>query len=76
MRVLNLLTSGGVGGIEVLCRDIGEFSNVENRFAFLYGGGNVFEQMKSDGKDVHDINCTPKISLKRVCRLLRIAIVM
>ena len=26
MKVLNLLTSGGVGGIEVLCKDIGEFS--------------------------------------------------
>lgn len=34
MKVLNLLTSGGVGGIEVLCKDIGEFSDIENRFAF------------------------------------------
>ena len=34
MRVLNLLASGGVGGIERLCKDIMEKSDFENRIFF------------------------------------------
>ena len=39
MKVLNLLTSGETGGIESLCRDIGQYSNFENGFCFVTHGG-------------------------------------
>ncbi len=70
MKVLNLLTSGGVGGIEVLCRDIGKCSNVENKFVFLYGKGQIFEQMCSLHMDVRNIDFGGKLSVKRTRKLL------
>ncbi len=73
MKVLNLLTSGGVGGIEVLCKDIGEFSDIENRFAFLYGKGNIFRQMELSHMDVSDMDTGQKLSVKRIQKLLATA---
>lgn len=53
MKILHLLMSGGVGGIEVLCRDIGLNDQVnENIFCFLCGEGALFEEMKADGLHV------------------------
>ncbi|MCI8527881.1 MAG: glycosyltransferase family 4 protein [Lachnospiraceae bacterium] len=49
MKVLNLLTSGDAGGIESLCRDMGEKSTFENGFCFLFRGGSTYEQMRQKG---------------------------
>lgn len=46
MKILNLLSSGNIGGIEILCRDIGVYSTAENGFCFLFEGGAIYEQMK------------------------------
>ena len=46
MRVLNLLSSGGVGGIEQLCKNIGIYAQYENAFCFLFEEGKVYEEMK------------------------------
>lgn len=46
MKILHLLSSGGIGGIEILCRDIAELSQEEHEFCFLYGGGMVAEEMQ------------------------------
>lgn len=56
MKILHLLTSGQTGGIESLCRDIGKYSDFENTFCFVSGGGIIYEQMKNMGLTVIDIS--------------------
>lgn len=56
MRVLNLLSSGGIGGIEVLCEDIGRNSPYENGFCFLYDKGVIYEEMKNADLQVYDVS--------------------
>jgi len=45
LKVLHLLTSGGLGGIEVLCREIGLCSKDKHIFAFLFGEGVIYDDM-------------------------------
>ncbi len=52
MKVLNLLSSGGVGGIEQLCKNIGIYAKYENAFCFLFEEGKVYEEMKEKGEKV------------------------
>lgn len=74
MRVLNLLTSGSIGGIERLCLDIGHYSDFENGFVFLTHGGVILEQMKADGLTVYDLTgLGGKFSLKKLRQLKKIA---
>ena len=47
MKVLNLLTAGNIGGIECLCRDIGLHSNYDNGFCFLFGKGDIYDDIVS-----------------------------
>ena len=56
MKVLNLLSAGGVGGIEVLNKDIGRYSEDDNTFVFLYGTGVIYEQMKLEGMKTVDLS--------------------
>ena len=46
MKILHLLSGGGIGGIEVLCRDIADLSREEHEFCFLYDGGMIAEEMQ------------------------------
>ena len=46
MNVLNLLASGGVGGIEVLCKNIALKSDFNNIFCFLFKEGEIYEELK------------------------------
>lgn len=46
MKILHLLSGGGIGGIEMLCRDIADLSREQNEFCFLYNGGVIAEEMK------------------------------
>ena len=55
MRVLNLLASGGMGGIERLCKDITEKSDFENRLCFLFSEGKIYEEMKSNNLPVFSL---------------------
>lgn len=65
MKVLHLLASGSVGGIEVLCRDIYKKStNMQNIFCFTFSGGVIAEDMKANGADVRILNYTNKDILK------------
>ncbi len=73
-RVLNLLTSGGVGGIEVLCEDIAANSKLEQGFCFLFSKGAVYDRMTKRGMTTYDLsNFSGKISWGRFRRLCRIA---
>ena len=48
MKVLHLLSGGGIGGIEILCRDIAELSVEQNEFCFLYSGGVIADDMEGN----------------------------
>lgn len=52
IKVLNLLSTGGVGGIEQLCNNIGKYADYQNVFCFLFGEGQIFEEMKLKGLNV------------------------
>ena len=46
LRVLHLLALGGAGGIESQCVNVAKYSNDENYFYFLWGGGNNAEAIQ------------------------------
>ena len=48
MKVLHVLASGGTGGIEVLCKNIALNSNVDNRWAFLFNEGEMYDELKEN----------------------------
>lgn len=73
MRILNMLTAGGIGGIEVLCRAIGKYSEDENIFCFLFDQGIIYEQMKEMGYSVEWFNNKKKISVSKMKRLYLLA---
>ncbi|MDY2735100.1 glycosyltransferase [Intestinibacter sp.] len=67
MKVLHLLATGSVGGIEVLCRDIYRKStNMENIFCFVFSGGEIAEDMRDNGADVRVLNYKNKDILKLI----------
>lgn len=74
MKVLNLLSSGDIGGIEVLCRDIARYSDYKNSFCFLFSLGEIYNEMLDDGADVIDLTRNgKKISLRKMIRLRELA---
>ena len=70
MKILHLLSGGGIGGIEMLCRDIAELSREQNEFCFLYGGGVIAEEMKQKNTPVYFFY--KKNLLVRIYKLLRL----
>lgn len=70
MKILHLLSAGGIGGIEVLCRDISELSKDDNEFCFLFKGGEIAAQMIERGVPVHLLYRENKI--KRLSRLIKL----
>lgn len=72
MKILNLLTSGGIGGIEVLCRDIASEAKTENIFCFLFGEGVIYNQMKKTGNKVYSFG-NKKMSARKLRELKEIA---
>ncbi|MBP3604425.1 MAG: glycosyltransferase [Lachnospiraceae bacterium] len=53
MKILHLLSGGGFGGIEILCRDLAKISRDRNEFCFLFSGGEIADEMKKDGIPVY-----------------------
>lgn len=53
MKILHLLSGGGIGGIEVLCRDIAELSKERHEFCFLYSGGEIADEMYKKNQPVY-----------------------
>lgn len=53
MKVLHLLSGGGIGGIEMLCRDIADLGQDQNEFCFLFAGGKIAEEMKQKNVPVY-----------------------
>ncbi len=74
IKVLHLLTGGGIGGIETLCREISKTDRFENGFVFLSFGGNIYDEMKANGAKVYPLfQLGGKFSLKKASKLIRIA---
>lgn len=69
MKIFNMLTSGEIGGIEVLCNNIGVESDYDNRFCFMTSTGLIYDRMKSNHLDVQDLTEEKKISLKKLFKL-------
>lgn len=66
MKVMNLLSSGNIGGIERLCLDIGQNSIFENGFCFLFEGGVIYEEMQKKGLKTYCLaDGKRKLSLNR-----------
>lgn len=47
MRILHLLVSGGIGGIEILIKNIIQNSKEDNRVCFLLDEGLIYDEMKN-----------------------------
>lgn len=60
MKVLHLLASGGIGGIEVLCKEYGNNSKNENYFLFMWGKGCIAEEMRQCGNHVIELDASKK----------------
>ena len=56
-KVLNLLSDGGVGGIENLCKCISDIRTEENCFCCLFEEGAIYEEMKKNGDAVSLVSC-------------------
>ena len=46
MKVLNLLSAGGIGGIEQLCSNIAKYAKYDNTFCFMFEEGQIYKEMK------------------------------
>lgn len=74
MRVLHFLSGGQAGGIEILCREIGEKSTHRNGFCFLSYGGEIYEQMTGFGHTTYPLyRSGKKWSFKKLVKILEIA---
>lgn len=75
MKILNLLESGGVGGIEQLCKNIGIYANYDNTFCFLFEEGQIYEEMKENGLSVVSLadKSRGKLSISRWEKLCNLA---
>ena len=71
MKVLHLLSGGGIGGIEILCRDIAELSVEQNEFCFLYSGGVIADDMESNHAVVYRLYAS-----NMVIRLLKLMLLV
>ena len=73
MKILHLLTSGGIGGIETLSKDIATYSTYDNSFCFLFGEGIIYDQMEEEGRDVYSLYNGSKLSYSKLHELEIIA---
>lgn len=69
MKILHILFTGEIGGIEKLCLDIGQNDKDHNAFCFLYEGGVICNEMKSKGIEVYEYNIN-KYNYVRACNVL------
>ena len=73
-KVLNLLSDGGVGGIENLCKCISDIRTEENCFCCLFEEGAIYEEMKKNGDAVSLVSCgSKKVTKERIRALLSLA---
>ncbi|MEG2054041.1 MAG: hypothetical protein RR052_03785, partial [Oscillospiraceae bacterium] len=70
MKILNLLTCGDIGGIEVLCESIGKVDTKnEHCFCFMFGEGQICAEMQAEKMNVISLANLKKFSFKRLAKL-------
>ncbi len=74
MNVLHLLSSGGIGGIETLCKGYVENSVHHNTIVFLWGGGIIADEMIQMGFDVVNLQTKKKNYLAQFRRIKKLCI--
>lgn len=52
MNIMNLLLTGNIGGIEILCKDIHRLSKHKNYFYFIFDGGCIADELEKQGAAV------------------------
>lgn len=73
-KVLNLLSGGGVGGIENLCKSISDVGKFENCFCCLFDEGPIYDEIKQNGDAVSLKKYgDKKLNLERIRALYKIA---
>ena len=73
MKVLNLLISGGIGGIECLCNNIDQYSKIDNYWCFLFNGGIIADKIKTrNSNKTFILNLNSKKILKSVFQINKI----
>lgn len=74
MKILNVLSSGYVGGIEQLCFTIGKHATYGNAFCFMFAEGKIYDEMVQYGLNVISLAglSKRKISHKRWAELCSI----
>lgn len=74
-KVLHLMVSGGIGGIENLMKQYAADSALDNHFAFLWGGGEVAQAMEQAGIPVYIMDLPGEgipATLHKVARLIHL----
>ncbi|MBM6693102.1 glycosyltransferase family 4 protein [Bifidobacterium pullorum subsp. saeculare] len=72
--VLHILSSGTVGGIEVLCEEYARYSNNRNIFVFLWNKGIICDEMSNEGTVAIPLNASkrdfigPFLHLCSICK--------
>lgn len=72
MRVLHILTSGEIGGIEVLCKDFALYSKHKNIILLLWGEGSIADEMRSNGTEVINLHTSPRRILYTIKKLVAV----
>ena len=70
---MNLLTSGGLGGIETLCRELAKNTTYDDIYVFVFGGGVVYDQMRENGNAVYCLDDSKKITVSKYRKLVELA---
>ena len=58
MKVLHLLATGEIGGIETLIKNYDEYSQNDNIYLFVWGGGVIADELKNRGRKTIILNKT------------------
>lgn len=70
MKVLHLLATGGIGGIEILCKDIIKKADWDNRICFLFGEGDIYKTLKKDNPNTFSLVNENK-NVKKIVNILK-----
>ena len=73
MRVLNLLASGGIGGIETLCNNLDKEGTIDSYWCFLFQGGKIANEMKQRHPEkTYILEYNKKMVIKYINQVTRI----
>lgn len=70
--VLHILSSGTIGGIEVLCEEYAKYSKNKNVFVFLWSGGVICQEMINKGATAISLGASKRDFMGTFLRLCHI----